>query len=197
MRITTAKQKNVMPNFEDDEAYELRLARRQWLSPDRKEQVMGKLKEMVFNYDLMNAQQIFGVLNHCNLLGFGHASYMDLENLFGPPAVGEDAVLPDPVIEYDEAGNKWAVHHPDPSRAMRFSVLRPFRSSKERGAITCAWGILWEDKHGVVIHDLNPATDRYEDTKHWHVTGTREGWYRLNHCVIDPICVRLESVEKA
>ena len=87
-----------MADYEDDEAYELRLARRQWMTPERKEKVMGKLKEMVFNYDLMNAQQIFGVLNHCNLLGFGHASYMDLENLFGPPAVGEDAVLPDPVI---------------------------------------------------------------------------------------------------
>ena len=52
-----------MPDYEDDEAYEFRLARRQWLDPERKEKIMGKLKELVFNYDLMNAQQIFGVIN--------------------------------------------------------------------------------------------------------------------------------------
>lgn len=181
-------------DWEDDEAYELRLARRQWLTPDRKEKVMGKLKELVLDYDLMDAQHIFSVLNQCSLLGFGHASYEDLENLFGPPAVGEDSFLPDSVIEYDEAGNKWEVRHADPSRAMRFSVLRPFRSAKERAEVSCAWGVLWEDKHGVVIHDLNPVTHRYEDTKHWHVTGTREGWDRINHCIIDPVCVRLESI---
>ena len=64
-----------MHEYEDEEAYELRLARRQWLDPERKEKIMGKLKELVFNYDLMNAQQIFGVINQCNLLGFGHADY--------------------------------------------------------------------------------------------------------------------------
>ena len=184
-----------MPDYEDDEAYELRLARRQWLDPERKEEIMGKLKQLVFSYDLMDAQQIFGVINQCNLLGFGHADYSDLENFFGPPPIGEDAMLPDPVTEYDEAGNKWNVHHVDPSRAMRFSVLRPFRSSKERGVVSCAWGMLWEDKQGIVIHDLNPATDRYEDNKHWHITGTREGWYRINHCFSGEMCVRLESVE--
>ena len=42
-----------MHEYEDDEAYELRLARRQWLDPERKEKIMGKLKELVFNYDLM------------------------------------------------------------------------------------------------------------------------------------------------
>ena len=67
-----------MHEYEDDEAYELRLARRQWLDPERKEKIMGKLKDLVFNYDLMDAQQIFGVINQCNLLGFGHADYSSL-----------------------------------------------------------------------------------------------------------------------
>ena len=31
-----------MHEYEDDEAYELRLARRQWLDPERKEKIMGK-----------------------------------------------------------------------------------------------------------------------------------------------------------
>ena len=184
--------------FEDDEAYELRIARRQWLGPEKKEKVMGKLKEMLFNYGYMEKQEIFSVLGQCNLLGFGRASYEDLENMFGPPAIGEFG-RPDadnPVIEFYPDGQKLAVYNLDLDKSVKFSVLIPNRTEKTHVTISCAWGLKWDDGHGVVIHDRNPATDNYEDTKHWHVTGTREGWYRLNHgFVCDPHSVMLESVE--
>ena len=163
-------------SLETDEEYELRVSRRQWMSPDKKEKVMGKLKEMVFNYNIMNPQQIFGALNQCSLLGFGYADYSDIENHFGEPAIGEVEMF-------------------DKPESQRFSVLRPHGITKQSVEISCAWGILWDDNQGVVIHDYNPATAYYVDNKHWHITGTREAWYRIYQFIVDRDYVRLESVE--
>jgi hypothetical protein len=158
---------------EDEEAYQLRLERRQWLDPNRKEEVMGKLKQMLLNWGYMSAEDIMNRLFTTSevhnkfsckwLLGFGEASYENLESLFGIPAI--------------------------------HSAVTAYPGGL---TITCAWGFEWEDGNFIIIHDRNSAVQDIEDTKHWHVSGTHEGWARIKEGFIcDPQSIKLTRAGEA
>jgi hypothetical protein len=159
---------------EDEEMRELRIARRQWLDPDRKEEIMGALKKMVMDYDYMDSKMILGALSDASnskLLGFGEASYADLENVLGPPTIKQD-------------------------RRFNGYGIRGFNDKVQRlvwsWTVRVAWGIKWSDDAVIVIHDRDSSVKDMEDLKHWHVTGDRRGWERLNSgLIMDDYCVKL------
>lgn len=152
-------------DFDDDDS--IRIARRQWMDPDRKEKVMGKLKQMLLDPKTMSQERIIDALCCYKLIGFGEASFMDLEKFLGHPDI-----------------------HPDHFGSGGLGIAH------KNGVwnLRCAWGIYWDDGHCVVIHDRNNAVKEVEDTKHWHITGSHDAWARLiDGYVLDTDWVRLEA----
>lgn len=153
-----------MPDFEDDEAYELRVARRQWMSPDKKEKVMGAVKQMLLGPKAVGFSKTVDILCRYPLIGFGEASFMDIEIYLGFPSV-----------------------HPDHLNGGSLGMAQT-----PPWDLRCAWGITWDDGQSVVIHDYNSVVNEVEDLKHWHITGSRDAWARLMEgYVVDPEYVRL------
>ena len=78
-------------SLEDEEMYELRMARMQWLDPDRKEKAMGALKKLAMDWQFMDADDLVWFLNTSlsgkRLLGFGEAQYCDIEGVLGSPTI--------------------------------------------------------------------------------------------------------------
>jgi len=156
-------------DFDDDES--IRIARRQWMDPDRKEKVMGKLKQMVMDYEYMHPQMLLGSLSGNKLLGFGEASYGELENVLGPP-----------ILKQQRNFNGYAITE------FNRKIQRPVWS----WTVRVAWGLIWSDGASIIIHDRDSSVKDMEDLKHWHVTGCRSGWERLNSgLIIDEYCVKL------
>lgn len=153
-------------DFEDDDS--IRIARRQWMDPEKKEKVMGAVKKMVMDYDFMTLTELINNLCYHNLIGFGEASFMDLENYLGYPLIHPDQFHGGGVAIFDH-NKPWSAR--------------------------CAWGIEWGDGNCIMIHDRDSQVEEIEDIKHWHITGTREGWHRLKAGYpIDTMCLRLEAV---
>lgn len=151
-------------DFDDDES--IRIARRQWMDPEQKEKVMGAIKQMLLDPKSMKQEQVIDALCYHNLIGFGEASFMDLENYLGYPDI-----------------------HPDHFNGSGLGIAH-----SPSWTVRCAWGVTWDDGHVVIIHDRDSSVAEIEDLKHWHVTGTREGWARLKEgYVLDPLSVRLEE----
>lgn len=152
-------------DFDDDDS--IRIARRQWMNPDKKEKVMGRLKQMLLDPRSLNLDRILTNLTQLPLIGFGEASFIDMENYLGFPDIHPDT-FPEGCGIFNRDGKGWTVR--------------------------CAWGVGWEDGHSVIIHDRDSAVKEVEDIKHWHVTGSRDAWGRLmDGYVVDPISVRLEK----
>lgn len=154
-----------MPLDPEDEA--IRIARRQWMDPDRKEKVMGKLKQMLLDPKSMSQERIIDALSCYRLIGFGEAEFSNLENFLGHPDI-----------------------HPDHFGHGGLGIAHKSGVWNLR----CAWGVYWDDGHCVVIHDRNSTVKEIEDLKHWHITGSRDAWARLmDGYVLDPEWVTLEA----
>ena len=152
--------------WHDDDDAEIRVSRRQWMDPDQKEKVMGKLKQMMMDPKPMTQDQIIDTLCYCPLIGFGEAAFSDLESYLGHPDIHPD-------------------HFPDGlGIAHRFGAWD----------LRCAWGFIWDDGQRVVLHDRNSQVKDLEDLKYWHITGSREAWYLLTEgYLFDPMSVSLEK----
>ena len=74
----------------DDEDAEIRISRRQWMDPDQKEKVMGKLKQMMMDPKPMSQELIIETFVKYSLIGFGEASFSDLESYLGHPDIHPD-----------------------------------------------------------------------------------------------------------
>ena len=158
-------------DFDDDDS--IRIARRQWMDPDKKEKVMGALKQMLLDPKSMNQDRIINTICSAPLIGFGEAAFSDLESYMGPPDIHPD-------------------HFPN-------GLGIAFHVSHGRTAtwnLRCAWGVCWDDGQTVVIHDRNSQVKDLEDLKYWHITGSRDAWARLMEgYLFDPLSVRLEKVK--
>ena len=163
--------------LEDEEMYELRMARMQWLDPDRKEKAMGALKKLAMDWQFMDADDLVWFLNTDisgkRLLGFGEAQYGDIEGVLGSPTI---------LRQRKEQG----------VAMMRFK--RQEKKWEWVWTLRCAWGLKWSDGAVAIIHDRDSSVKEMEDLKHWHVTGDIQGWDRLNSgLVINDYCVKLKS----
>ena len=163
--------------LEDEEMYELRMARMQWLDPDRKEKAMGALKKLAMDWQFMDADDLVWFLNTGlsgkRLLGFGEAQYGDIEGVLGSPTIlNQRSQKGIAMMEFKEDSKEW----------------------KWAWTLRCAWGLMWSDGAVAIIHDRDSSVKEMEDLKHWHVTGDIQGWDRLNSgLVINDYCVKLKS----
>mgnify|MGYP003131119109 CR=1 FL=1 len=159
--------------YRDDEDAEIRISRRQWMDPDQKEKVMGRLKQMMMDPKPMSQELIIETFVKYPLIGFGEASFSDLESYLGHPDIHPDHFPNGLGIS---AGGTWK---PDSTWDLR-----------------CAWGFIWDDGERVVLHDRNSQVKELEDLKYWHITGSRAAWYLLTEgYLFDPISVSLEKAK--
>ena len=157
----------------DDEDAEIRISRRQWMDPDQKEKVMGKLKQMMMDPKPMSQELIIETLTvaRYSLIGFGEAAFSDLESYLGHPDIHPD-------------------HFPEGLGISSVVTI----GDTSGWTLRCAWGFIWDDGERVVIHDRNSQVKELEDLKYWHITGSREAWYLLTEgYLFDPVSVSLEK----
>ena len=127
---------------------------------------MGKLKQMLLDPKTMPQERIIDSVCRYPLIGFGEAAFSDIETYIGPPDI-----------------------HPD-----HFPNGLGIASNQGSWDLRCAWGVYWDDGHGVVIHDRNSSVKNLEDLKYWHITGSHDAWSRLiDGYLFDPLSVRLEK----